>query len=91
MRRKPTLAMLEADEKRIGKARHALDTAFNRALVGCPSEMGCGTWIRSHAMSDLRAAYDNALAILDVAEQAAIDRGTMYRGIFGIMTPIRWK
>ena len=42
-------------------------------------------------MSDLRAAYDNALAILDVAEQAAIDRGTMYRGIFGIMTPIRWK
>jgi hypothetical protein len=91
MKRKPTVAMLAADEKRIDKARKIMDAAFNAALTGCPSDMGCGTWIKQHASADLRAAYDKANEALLAAEQSAIERGTMYRGTYNLMTAIRWK
>ena len=91
MRRKPTAAMLAADEKRIERARKARDAAFDKALAGCPHDMGCGTWIRQHATPALREAYDAADQALLAAEQAAINRGTMYRATYGLMTAIRWK
>lgn len=90
MRRKPTNAMLLADEKRIAKARALRDVAFDAALVGCPGDMGCGTWIDKHAVPELRAAYRDASEKLTAAEQAAVNRGTMYHSTFGALYPISW-
>ena len=89
-RRKPTAAMLVADEKRIERARKVRDAAFDAALTGCPHDMGCGTWIEQHAAPALQDAYRAADQALLAAEQSAIDRGTMYRASFNLMTAIRW-
>lgn len=89
-RRKPTVAMGDADEKRIAKARTIMDAAFQAALIGCSADMGCGTWIDRHASEPLREAYRTAHAGVTAAEQAAIDRGTMYRGTYGMVQRIRW-
>ena len=90
MKRKPTFAMYEADCKRIAKAQAKKDTAFNAVMVNCPSDMGCGTWIREHAASDLRDAYLAADNALIAEEQSAISRGTMYRATFGMLTRVIW-
>lgn len=91
-RRRPTAAMADADEKRIAAARAIKNAAFNAALVGCPHDMGCGTWIGQHAAPELRDAYRAASAKLDAVEQATIDRGTMYRGgTFGSLYRIDWR
>lgn len=90
MRRRPTAAMGDADERRIAASRAKQDTAFHAALVGCPADMGCGTWIDHHATVPLRTAYRAACDVVRAAEQAAIDRGTMYRGTYGSVYRIHW-
>jgi hypothetical protein len=83
--------MLEADLKRVGAAKAVVDKAWRAALAGCPGDMKCGEWLERHAETMLAAAYDSARCQQALAEETAIARGTLYRGTFGLLFPVRWR
>lgn len=90
LRRKPTYAMYLADEKRITKAREIMDAAWGAAMTGCPYHVPCETWLNGAADQRLVEAYHVAAKTHETTQQAAVDRGTVYRGTHGLLFRVAW-